>query len=203
MSNYLPDEGRKVADNDGSELNPEQGALDAFSSDAKGKLSDAEPGVREKDSFASFIRELPVLVITAVVIAFIVKWFVVQPFYIPSQSMEPTLVPKDRVLVSKFIYKFTSPKPGDVVVFIPPIPGEDRDFIKRVVAVEGDTVRVVNGKLIINGKVAKQDYEVMPGDFDNSGPEVVPKDNVFVMGDNRPNSYDSRRFGPVPEENIV
>jgi signal peptidase I len=155
-----------------------------------------------KDSFVSFLKELPVLVITAVVIAFVIKWLVVQPFYIPSGSMEPTLVPGDRVLVSKFIYKFVNPKPGDIVVFIAPN-GDGRDFIKRIVATEGDTVEVKEGRLFVNGRLSVGDYKTMPGDYSNFPATKIPTGRVFVMGDNRPNSMDARVFGPVEKSSIL
>ncbi|NCO65577.1 signal peptidase I [Candidatus Aquicultor secundus] len=157
---------------------------------------------RGKDSFVSFLKELPVLVITAVIIAFVIKWLVVQPFYIPSGSMEPTLVPGDRVLVSKFIYRFVQPKPGDIIVFIAPN-GDGRDFIKRIVATGGDTVEVKEGRLYVNGKPSQGDYKTMPGDYSNFPAKKIPKGRVFVMGDNRPNSMDARVFGPLDENAIL
>ncbi|MBE0447633.1 MAG: signal peptidase I [Actinobacteria bacterium] len=201
MSKHLPEKGRDIPDKEEFDLNPRLGALGPFSDDLSDEQCDSNPGTKEKDSFISFVKELPLLIIAAVVIALVIKWFFIQPFYIPSRSMEPTLVPNDLVLVSKFIYKFASPKTGDIIVFIPP--DDKRDFIKRIVATEGDIVQVRNGELFINGKVAKQDYETMPGDFDNWGPGEIPEDHVFVMGDNRPNSHDGRKFGPVPESSII
>jgi len=163
-------------------------------------LSMNKPNVKE--SFGSFLKEVPALVFTAVIIALAIRWLIVQPFYIPSPSMEPTLKPGDRVLVSKFIYKFTEPSRGDVIVFVAPN-GDGRDFIKRIVAVEGDVVQIKDGELFINEKSADGKYETMPGDFSNWGPQKIAKNHVFVMGDNRPNSMDGRVFGPLPESNIV
>lgn len=183
-----------------------------FKVDESGGLPEetrAERKAREqqKNSFFQFLKELPVLVATAVVIALVVKWLVVQPFYIPSESMEPTLVPGDQVLVSKFIYRFVEPKPGNIIVFEPPrttdFDAHGADFIKRIVATEGDTIEVRNGEVSVNGKSLDMDYEITTGDFTSFGPFKVPKEHVFVMGDNRANSQDSRKFGPVPEDNIV
>lgn len=157
---------------------------------------------KEKESFVSFLKEIPALVLTAVIIALIIRWLVVQPFYIPSQSMEPTLKPGDRVLVAKFVYRFTEPSRGEVIVFVAPN-GDGRDFIKRIVAVEGDVVQVKDGELFVNGKLADGKYETMPGDFSNWGPQKITKNHVFVMGDNRPNSMDGRVFGQLPESNIL
>ncbi|MBS3908948.1 MAG: signal peptidase I [Actinobacteria bacterium] len=156
----------------------------------------------EVESFISFLKELPVLIITAVVIAYVVKWLILQPFYIPSPSMEPTLIPNDRVLVAKFIYRFVDPKADDIIVFVAPA-GDKRDYIKRIVAVEGDKVEVREGELLVNDKPVAQDYETMPGDYSNWGPEVIRTDHVMVMGDNRPNSADGRVFGQLREDAIL
>lgn len=160
---------------------------------------------KSKDSFLSFLGELPVLILTAVIVAWIIKTFIVQPFFIPSSSMEPTLFPGDRVLVSKFIYRFTEPKPGDVVVFVAPNTNEDveQDFIKRVVATEGMKIKVKSGQLFVNNKLQKEKYirPDSPTSFFNQ--ITVPKDTVFVMGDNRANSKDSRYFGPVKKDRIL
>jgi signal peptidase I len=159
-----------------------------------------ETKVPQESTTTSFLKELPLLIITAVVIAYLIKAFIIQPFYIPSSSMKPTFYPGDRVLVSKFVYWFTKPKPGDIVVF--EAPRDTRDFIKRVVATEGQTIEVRLGKVYINGKPRSEPY-VNGGDYSNFGPIVVPKDAVFVMGDNRANSMDSRVFGPLPERRII
>lgn len=157
--------------------------------------------VAQPSGFVSFLKELPLLVLTAVVIAYIIKAFVVQPFYIPSGSMEPTLYPGDRVLVTKFMYWFTEPKEGDIIVFVSPT--DSRDLIKRVVATEGQTLEVRMGKVLIDGQPLKQDYKTNTGDYSNFGPVKVPKDKLFVMGDNRPNSADSRVFGLLAEKNVL
>lgn len=158
-----------------------------------------------KDSFLSFLGELPVLILTAVVVAWIIKTFVVQPFYIPSSSMEPTLLPGDRVLVSKFVYRFTKPKPGDVVVFVAPSTNAsfEQDFIKRVVATEGMKLKVKAGRLYINGKPQKENFTRPDTPSSFFGEITVPKGTVFVMGDNRANSKDSRYFGPIKKESIL
>ena len=160
---------------------------------------------REKESFLSFLGELPVLIITAIVVAWLIKTFIIQPFYIPSSSMEPTLLPGDRVLVSKFTYRFGQPDPGDVIVFAAPQARDvaEQDFIKRIVAVPGMSVEVENGKLLIDGKVQTETY-IKPDNINsNFGPSTVPAGKVFVMGDNRPNSKDSRFFGPIDKRELV
>lgn len=154
-------------------------------------------------TFYSFFRELPVLLVSAVIIAFLLKAFVVQPFWIPTGSMEPTLMPNDRVLALKFIYRFTEPKPGDIVVFIPPNDTQ-KDYIKRIVAIGGQRIKIIDGKVFVNGKPLPEPY--LSVDTFNSGNlrEIkIPPGKVFVMGDNRPNSLDSRVFGPVDKEKII
>ncbi len=170
----------------------------------------------------STFREYAEAIIVALILALVIRTFVVQAFKIPSGSMEPTLEIGDHILVNKFIYgtkiPFTSvklfpwenPQRGDVIVFIYPLE-TDKDFIKRVIAVEGDTVRIVNKKLYINGIEAPDPHAVyreetiFPGDVqkrDNFGPVTVPKGNLFVLGDNRDRSLDSRVWGFVPLDDV-
>lgn len=174
--------------------------------------------IKKKSTF----REYAEAIIIALALAFLIRTFVVQAFKIPSGSMEPTLEIGDHILVNKFIYgikiPFTSirlfpldkPKRGDVVVFIYPL-DPSKDFIKRVVAVEGDTVQIVNKKLIINGTevpdphAVYKDDTVFPAEVqkrDNFGPVTVPKGCLFVLGDNRDRSLDSRFWGFVPIEDL-
>ena len=149
-----------------------------------------------------FLKELPILIITAVILAWLIKSFVVQPFYIPSGSMEPTLYPGDRVLVNKFLYDFAQPEKSDVIVFLPP-GTDDKDYIKRIVATEGEELEVKNGQVYVNGNAKNEPYIINQYNAGNYGPKRIPSDNVFVMGDNRPNSRDGREFGPLPAKRIV
>ncbi len=169
--------------------------------------------MREK----SKVREWVEAIAIAVVLALIIRTFVVQAFKIPSGSMESTLLVGDHILVNKFIYgtriPFTDlrivplkkPQRGDVVVFIYPV-DKKKDFIKRVVGTEGDTVEIINKKVYINGSpfdspfAVNDDDNVIPGNMeprDNYGPVTVPEASLFVMGDNRDHSYDSRYWGFV------
>lgn len=149
--------------------------------------------------------------IVAGVTALLLIGFVVRSFYIPSESMVPTLEVNDMILVDEWVYRFYSPAHGDIVVFRSPARAnsEGRDFIKRVVAVEGDTVRVVNDITYVNGAPVDEPFRncpktgedwPLPRDFE---PVTVPAGHVFCMGDNRPNSADSRTWGMVPVENII
>ena len=145
---------------------------------------------------------LIILLVSFVLVFGFVRPFVIEAFWIPSASMVPTLKYGERVLVNKFIYRFTEPERGDVIVF-KSVEGDDEDLIKRVVGVPGDEIAVRDGKLFVNGEPQKEPYvnKKYP-DRSFYAPTTVPKDHVFAMGDNRANSQDSRIFGPVPEENI-
>lgn len=161
-------------------------------------------------------------ILLALMLAFVIRLFIVQPFLIPSGSMENTLDVGDRILVNKFIYgteipfthdrilEIRAPRRGDVIVFAyPKDPSED--FIKRIVGLPGDRIRIVDKKVYVNGKLFKNPHEihrspyVMPafmGPRDNMAPITVPAHCYFVMGDNLDNSYDSRFWGCVPRQNI-
>ncbi len=157
----------------------------------------------------------------AILLALVIRGFVVQAFKIPSGSMLPTLQIGDHLLVNKFIYglrmpvvggrlfSFSEPVSGDVIVFVYP---EDRskDFIKRVKAVAGDRVELRNKVLLVNGSPVTDDHAFYrPGASrnrsprDNFGPITVPEGHVFVLGDNRDHSHDSRFWGTVPVDDIL
>ena len=160
---------------------------------------------REKKKRKSGILEFLVIMLVAFVLVFgLIRPFVVEAFRIPSESMVPTLEVGDRVLANKFIYRFTEPARGDVVLFDSVEEGSEDTLIKRVAGVEGDEIRVQGGTLFVNGEPQDEPYlnQYIPNQSTPYGPETVPKDHVFVLGDNRGNSGDSRVFGPVPVENI-
>ena len=160
---------------------------------------------REKKKRKSGMLEFLVIMLVAFVLVFgFVRPFVVEAFRIPSESMVPTLGVGDRVLANKFIYRFTEPARGDVVLFDSVEEGSEDTLIKRVAGVEGDEIRVQGGTLFVNGEPQDEPYlnKYLPDQSTPYGPETVPKDHVFVLGDNRGNSGDSRVFGPVPVENI-
>ena len=156
-----------------------------------------------KKSGARRLAEYGVVLLVAFVVVFgFLRPFVVKSFWIPSESMVPTLEVGDRIFVNRFIYRFFEPERGDIVVF--DSLETDDELIKRVVAVPGDRVRVRNGILRVNGDFPEEPYAVpvVFPDGSDFGPTRVPEGEVFVMGDNRANSRDSRFFGPVPMENI-
>jgi signal peptidase I len=165
------------------------------------------------------VREYAEAFIIAFIIALLIRTFLVQAFKIPSSSMEPTLLVGDHILVSKFIYgiripyigkkflTFHKPHRGDIIVFIYP-EDKKKDFIKRVIATEGEEVQVKNRKIFINGAPIEDPWGVyrdrngplVPSYLrpkDNYGPKVVPPNSLFVLGDNRDNSQDSRYWGFV------
>jgi signal peptidase I len=164
-----------------------------------------------------FIKEYLEPIAIAILIALFIRTFIIQAFKIPSSSMEPTLQVGDHILVNKFIYgikipftdkklfQFKKPQRGDIIVFIYP---EDRslDFIKRTIAVEGEKVEIVQNKIYINDKLVddpwgnfgeKNDWTRYFQPVERYGPKVVPKNSIFVLGDNRNNSKDSRFWGFV------
>lgn len=159
--------------------------------------------------------EWVIVIAGAIAIALIVKTFLVQAFWIPSESMESTLVENDRVLVNKLSYRLHDVNRGDVIVFERPgaiAPTEIKDLIKRVVGLPGDSIVIDDDRsvVIINGVPLAEPY-LDAGTVTVNGslsctevkPCVVPDGNVFVMGDNRTNSKDSRYIGTVAEEHIV
>lgn len=145
-------------------------------------------------------RETIETILWALVLALILRTFVIQAFWIPSGSMIPTLEPGDRVLVLKFWYSLPKlePKRGQIVVFKYPVDPR-RDFVKRVIGVPGDTVEIKNGTVFVNGAELFEPY-VKNHDSYNMEQIAVPEDSYFCLGDNRPNSQDGRFWGFVPRK---
>ncbi|MEN6489329.1 MAG: signal peptidase I [Smithella sp.] len=170
----------------------------------------------------SKIQEYVEAIIVAILIALFLRTFVVQAFKIPSRSMVPTLLVGDHLLVNKFIYgvkvpflrktliPVTDPKRGDIIVFIYP-KDRSKDFIKRVIGAGGDTIEIKNKKIFLNDKEYTDTYGIYsdnviyPGTIqprDNFGPVTVPRGALFVMGDNRDESADSRYWGFVDLKDV-
>ncbi|MHB1651048.1 MAG: signal peptidase I [Desulfitobacteriaceae bacterium] len=143
---------------------------------------------------------LLVLVVFTVTLGFL-RWAVVQPYLIPSSSMEPTLLPGDRIIVNRLTYRDRIPARGDIVVFAYP-KDPKRTFVKRVIALEGDTAELRDNKVFINGKALEEPY-LKAGDYPPYGPEVVPKGKFLVLGDNRRQSGDSREWGLLSQEALI
>ena len=159
---------------------------------------------RERKKRKAGVAELVLTAVVAFVLVFgFVRPFVVEAYRIPSESMVPTLEVGDRLLANKFIYRFFEPERRDIVVFDSVDEDDDQTLIKRVVGLAGDEIQVQGGVLYVNGEAQEEPYL---NDTDQSrsfyGPTVVPEGHIFVMGDNRGNSADSRVFGPLPLENL-
>lgn len=182
------------------ELDPRPG-LDETDDRRANESGEAEPPI----SFARWLGELVLMVALAFLLATGIRTFIIQPYVIPSGSMEPTIEISDRVLANKFIYRFQDPKPGDIVVLDDPTMTV-KTLIKRVIAVGGQTVDLQGGKVVVDGVALDEPYThgkpSEPMSPDITFPLVVPKDSVWLMGDNRTNSSDSRVFGPVPLSDI-
>ncbi len=188
----------------------------AASSGAAGTRKEALP----------FWLELPILVVVALLVAVVIKTFFVQAFYIPSSSMEDTLLINDRVLVNKLAYRLGDLGRGQVIVFDDPrgptTPEESvldaarrnvaeaiglstprSEFIKRVIGLPGETIEIRDSTVFVNGQGLVEPYLKDGSYMPDFGPVTVPAGQVFVMGDNRNASQDSRVFGPIPIDEIV
>jgi len=183
---------------------------------------------KKKKSTSSSLLELVLIVATALALALGIQAFLVKPYRIPSESMEPTLQVGQRVLVNRIGTRFSDPSVGDILVFhppkgsednrcgVPPVPGRacptptlgrsDVNFIKRVVGLPGDTIAIRDGHVIRNGKPATEKFiKPCTGGEECNFPRAirVPKGDYFMMGDNRGSSDDSRFWGPVPKKWVI
>ena len=194
----------------------------------RASLEDPEPNSEKspRHSLLGFLGEIPGLVLMAFVLALIIRTFLFQAFFIPSPSMEPTLIQGDRVLVNKIPYYFHDPRRGDIIVFSNPNPEatpsrgfvggffhwlfqglgfqqpENEDFIKRVIGLPGDVVEGKHGFVYVNGVKLNEPY--LTQHTQPFPATTVPVDKLFVMGDNRGNSLDSRfGLGFVPLDKVI
>lgn len=181
---------------------------------------------REPRKEKSFFAELPGLLLAALAVAVVIKTFLIQPFYIPSRSMVPTLLVNDRVMVSKFNLWFEEPQPGDVIVFVDPGAGvvEETapeavvrsvlealgirgngpdDLIKRVIAVGGQTVEIKENQVLVDGVALDEPYLPEGVFMSDMEPRTLAEGELWMMGDNRNESSDSRVFGPISIESVV
>lgn len=136
------------------------------------------------------IKDWVISILIAVVLAFFIRYFIVELYMVEGPSMRPTLVNGERLVVNKFIYRFKQPVRGEIIVFkFPSDPS--RDFIKRVIAIPGDTIEIKDGRVFVNGQLLNETYilEKTRGSYPLA---TVPAGHIFVMGDNRNNSEDSR-----------
>ncbi len=154
------------------------------------------------------IYEYAESILIAFVLAMLIRTFLVQAFKIPTGSMRPTLIEGDRILVNKLIYRFKKPQRGDIIVFKYPL-NPKRDFIKRLIASEKETVEINNGNIFIQGKITdnnilKKFYYYNYGKYGKENTVIkVPDKSFFVLGDNSAVSKDSRYWGFVPQKNLL
>ena len=177
----------------------------------RGPETDAAPkGRRRKPRSSgkggSLLETLVVLLVSFALVFGVVRPFIVQSFWIPSESMTPTLEVGDRIFVNKFVYRFSEPERGDIVVFESK-GDDDEDLIKRVIALPGDHVALYHGELYVNFQHLDEPYVQTPYtenvfSDDALGALTVPEGKILVLGDNRANSRDSRFFGPVAMDTI-
>lgn len=185
----------------------------SFSESEHHSDANQETSNKSKNEWLEWLKAI----IIAVVLVFLIRWLFFAPFIVDGSSMQPNFHTSERIIVNKILYDFRDPKHGEVIVFH--VPTEGRDFIKRVIGVPGDTVKVEGDTITVNGKVVDETYikdivnekhknnelynteANFPNDIITDG--VVPEGHVFVLGDNRSNSTDSRRIGYVSFDEIV
>lgn len=157
---------------------------------------------RPEAAWKATVKDWVVSLLIALVLAFGIRTFIVEPYLVEGTSMNPTLQSHERLLVNKGVYYFTNPVKDDIIVFKYPRDPR-RDFIKRVIAVPGDTIEIREGEIYLNGQMLKENY-ILEKARGNLPKLIVPPKHVFVLGDNRNNSEDSRfrDVGFVPYDNI-
>lgn len=204
-----------------------EGSADPFDPAVIDRLREGakERGERA-DAVRSFWKELPFLIVVALVVAVIIKTFLVQAFFIPSASMRDTLVEGDRVMVNKLAYRFGEPHRGDIIVFDSPLVEHDQSesflgrvvrnigealglstpesaLIKRVIALGGETIEIRDNHIYVDGVALDEPYLTRGVNMNPFGPLTIPEGHVFVMGDNRDQSEDGRVFGPIADSDII
>jgi signal peptidase I len=179
----------------GTRLSPAADATDA-------DLRLISPGVslgQVKEELVAWVKTL----MSAAVYAVLIVTFLFQVARVEGQSMAPTLEDQDRLIVNKLVYRIGEPRRGDIVMLYYPL-NPEKSFVKRVIAEEGDTVRIVDGRVYVNDIPLKDDYVASEyRSHDDWGPQVIPEGYDFVMGDHRNNSSDSRHWGMVPKKYII
>jgi signal peptidase I len=203
---------------EGAVAAPDDSAAEGDGPAGDAKVDEGPRKAKAPKSQARNVVEWIAVIGGAILIAVVVRTFLLQTFWIPSPSMSPTLVENDRVLVNKLAYKFHDVNRGDVVVFErPPTepPSEIKDLIKRVVGLPGERVSIMDGKVSIDGRPLDEPYThgletvldscsitYVPG-IDTKAGFKVPPDHLLVLGDNRVNSHDGRCFGAIDEDLVV
>ncbi|MEK3734536.1 MULTISPECIES: signal peptidase I [Paenibacillus] len=180
--------------------------------DAMKEATSQQPAKKQKNELVEWLKAL----LIALILVVLIRWLLFKPFIVQGPSMEPNFISGQKLIVNQVLYDIRKPERGEVIVFH--VPAEGRDFIKRVIAVEGDTVKVEGDKVLVNGEPVNEAYiqeaidqahaenrlynnTDFPNSFVTEG--VVPEGHLFVMGDNRSNSTDSRMIGYVPYGDII
>ncbi len=155
-------------------------------------------------SIKQFVRDILEVVVPAVVLFLVIHSFFLESRFVPSPSMVPTIEVQDRFLLNKTAYWFKTPQRYDVIIFKPPVEaGSSEDFVKRVIGLPGETLRVHGGVVYINNKPLPEPY-ITPdrAPISEFGPMIIPEGQLFMMGDNRNNSQDSRYWGTLPIKDV-
>jgi signal peptidase I len=191
----LQTEGLKTDD---GRLTTDDGRLPTAPPDAR--VASPSPRVAQvKEELVAWVKTL----MSAAVYAVLIVTFLFQVARVEGQSMAPTLEDQDRLIVNKLVYRIGEPRRGDIVMLYYPL-NPEKSFVKRVIAEEGDTVRIVDGRVYVNDIPLKDDYVASEyRSHDDWGPQVIPEGYDFVMGDHRNNSSDSRHWGMVPKKYII
>jgi len=159
--------------------------------------------LKENNRFLYHIVDWVESIVVALILALIIRHFAFQTSEVLSGSMIPTLLIKDRVIINKLVYRYYGQmERGDIVLFRSTIKPQ-RDFIKRLIGLPGEELKIKNGIVIIDGKAIDQSKWDIRWDEMNYGPYRIPDGSYFFIGDNRPDSYDSRYWGVVPKQNII
>jgi signal peptidase I len=163
------------------------------------KTSDGSKAKRVAREILGYV----IAIISAVIVAVLIRIFIFEPFIVPTPSMEPTLMVGDKVIINKLAYRIGSIKRGDIIAFHSTTDG-GKELVKRAIAVEGDQIVLTSeGEVFVNDEKVIEDYLMEGQNISYLNQEIlVGEDEVFVMGDNRNNSFDSRYFGMIPEENV-
>ncbi len=155
-------------------------------------------------SIKQFVRDILEVVVPAVVLFLVIHTFFLESRFVPSPSMVPTIEVQDRFLLNKTAYWFKTPQRYDVIIFKPPVEaGSSEDFVKRVIGLPGETLRVHGGVVYINNKPLPESY-ITPdrAPISEFSPIIIPEGQLFMMGDNRNNSQDSRYWGTLPIKDV-
>jgi len=172
------------------------------------KWKDYKLALKAKSKVKYFFADFIETILVALGIALLIKEFIIQVSVVPTGSMIPTLIGgvpgqfNERLFVSKFVYDYTTPSRGDIVVFKSPH-GENKDYVKRCVGLPGDVIEIKRGFVYVNGKELLLAGVDVQRDYDSFGPVTVPENEYFVLGDNRAHSTDSRYWGYVPQDDLI